>query len=193
MNFNQFAKTKKTTPKRIQTIYTYLFGGLEIPGEVAELHIGKVLERVALTKETLAVACDAYKKEVVLQTQQKPAEKENGQKKTGKGSIGERLEKDRATTKKLTASRFVAIVKESNEMLASWLRYGIPQSELTSELEASLEDSEDDLNNALTGSIDTEGNYVESLPQVIGSTHSIIGWLPPSQNSDIVEYAAASN
>ncbi|MBD2066040.1 hypothetical protein H6F93_00550 [Leptolyngbya sp. FACHB-671] len=178
INIPFIAKANSTTEKRIQTIYTHLFGEAEVPTELAERHITAVLERIKAHKETPAVACDKHKKECEKQ-HQKVAKNGNGAgESNGQGSIKERLQKDRETTKKLTQARFVAIVRESNEKLADWLRNGIDEEELTPELRAALSDSEDEVMDALTGVIDVEGTYIEDAPKL--AQPSIIGWLSPS-------------
>lgn len=180
INLELIAKANNTTLKRVQTIYSQLFGDAELPADVAELHITGVLERIKQHKETVAIACDRYIKEAEKQ-QKKSGKNGNGaDTSTGKGSIQERLKKDRETTKKLTQARFVAIVQESNKKLADWLQNGINEDELTPELRAALSDSEDEVMDALTSVIDVEGNYViDEAPKL--AQPSIIGWLPPSQ------------
>ena len=179
INAQSIAKANATTEKRVLTIYSQLFGDAELPADVAELHITGVLERIKTHKETVAIACDHYIKEAEKQ-QKKTAKNGNGAgASTGKGSIQERLKKDRETTKKLTQARFVAIVQESNKKLADWLQNGINEEELTPELRAALSDSEDEVLDALTGVIDVEGNYViDEAPKL--ATPLIAGWLPPS-------------
>lgn len=180
INFNQLSSDLGATPKRLQTIYSKLFGDLEVTTEVAKPHVEAVLNRIKTHGETLAMAVDSYKLEITKQHQSNQPNAAKTSDKPGKGSVSALLESDRSATRKLTQKRFTAIVRESNELLADWLTNGLPDDELSSELEGAIFDSDDMVLDALTEVIDGQGAY--SYPKALIGTpsQSIAALLMPS-------------
>lgn len=179
INYQELAGKLGATNKRLRTIVERLFGDIDVTQEVALPHIEAVLERIKKHGETVAIACDAYKLEVTKNHQQQhQTQTPNGNAKPGKGSITQLLESDRSATKKLTQKRFAAILRESNELLASWLTNGIPEDELSDDLEAAIIDSDDMVLDALTESIDATGAYQYDAPKSLSG--GIAALLMPS-------------
>jgi hypothetical protein len=184
INFQTLATELKITPKRAQTIYTRLFGDIEVSGEVAKPHIEAVIQRIKKSNETVFEACDGYKLEVTKQHQSQQPISNKTNDKPGKGSVSALLESDRSATRKLSQKRYAAIMQESNKLLADWLTNGLPDDELSDELENSIFDSDDMVLDALTEVIDSQGVY--SYPKALNaspSSNSIAALLLPSAAS----------
>lgn len=183
----QLSNKLGATAKRVQTIYSRLFGEIEVSPEVAEPHVQEILTRIKKQNLTVFEACDAYKLEVTKQHQQSPPNAAKTSDKPGQGSVSALLESDRKATRKLSQKRYAAIVRESNELLADWLTNGLPEDELSDELEGAIFDSDDAVLDALTEVIDGTGCY--SYPKALIGTPSpsIAALLMPSPIERTVE------
>jgi hypothetical protein len=179
INFQTLSSDLGATPKRLQTIYSKLFGEIEVSADVASPHLKAVLDRIKTTGETLAIAVDSYKLEVTKSHQQSTQATAKPSDKPGKGSVSALLDSDRSATRKLTQKRFTAIIRESNELLANWLQNGLPEGELNDDLENAIFDSSDLVLDAMTEVIDVTGEY--RYPQALKpSGNSIAHLLLPS-------------
>jgi hypothetical protein len=182
INFQSLSQELKVTPKRIQTIITRLFGDFEVTTEQAKPHIEAVITKIKTSNLTVFEAVDAYKLEVAKQQQQSTQPTAKTSDKPGKGSLSALLESDRSATKKLSQKRYGAIIQESNKLLAEWLKNGIPDDELSDELEESIFDSDDAVLDVLSEVIDSTGSY--SYPLALKpSGNSIAHLLLPSAAS----------
>lgn len=183
INYQTLSQELNTTAKRVETILSTLFGDFEATAEQVKPHVEAVLKLVKSNGLTVVDACNHYRLEVQKQQQQqsgKTAAKPGD--KTGQGSVGALLEQDRKATKALSQKRYAAIIRESNTLLANWLTNGLPDDELSTELEDSIFDSSDAVLDALTEAIDITGEY--SYPQALKpSTPSIAALLLPSQHA----------
>lgn len=184
INFNQLSTELNATAKRLSTIYSRLFGDLEISVDVAKPHLKAVLDIIKKENKTPFDACDQYKLEVQKTNQKTTQPTAKGSNTPGNGSVAALLESDRKATRKLSQKRYAAIVRESNELLASWLTNGLPDDELSDELEDAIFDSDDLVLDALSEVIDSTGTY--SYPKALSpSGNSIAALLLPSQESHI--------
>jgi hypothetical protein len=180
--FTQLSNKLGATQKRVQTIYSRLFGDIEVAADVAEPHIQEVLKRIKKDGLTVFDACDAYKLEVTKQHQPQSTTTAKASNTPGNGSVSALLESDRKATRKLSQKRYAAIVRESNSLLADWLSNGLPDEELSDELEGAIFDSDDLVLDALSEVIDSQGSY--SYPKALNpSQPSIAALLLPSQES----------
>ncbi len=180
INFNELSKNLGATPKRIETIFTRLFGDFEVTTEQALPHLKAVLEIIKKDNKTPFDAVDAYKLEIQKQQQQGSKNASKTSDKPGEGSLTAILENDRKTTKKLAVKRYTAIVTESNKLLARMLTEGITEEDLTEELENAIFDSSDLVLDAMTEGIDITGEY--SYPQALKPSQPIAHLLLPSQD-----------
>jgi hypothetical protein len=190
INFHQLSKDLGATPKRLEAIFTRLFGTFEVTAEQATPHLKAVLEIIKKDNKTPFDACDSYKLEIQKQQQQQTSQATpKTSDKPGNGSLAAILENDRKTTKALTQKRYVGIVKESNQLLASWLMYGLPEGGLSTELEDAIFDSSDLVLDAMSEVIDSTGEY--AYPQALAPAESSIARLLLS--SQDVPTASTSN
>ncbi|MCT7981531.1 hypothetical protein [Laspinema olomoucense] len=179
LTYTDLSTKLNATPKRLSTIFTRLFGDVEVSLDVAEPHIAEVLKRIKRDNLTVFDACDAYKLEVTKQHQTSPSTTAKASNTPGNGSVSALLESDRKATRKLSQKRYAAIVRESNSLLADWLSNGLPDDELSDELEGAIFDSDDMVLDALSEAIDSQGSY--SYPKALApSQPSIAHLLLPS-------------
>jgi hypothetical protein len=181
INYQTLSQELNTTAKRVETIFSTLFGDFEATEEQVKPHVKAVLDLVKSKGLTVPDACDTYRLEVQKKQQQQGSKSSfKTPDKPGEGSLTAILENDRKTTKKLAVKRYTAIVTESNKLLARMLTEGITEEDFTEELENAIFDSSDLVLDAMTECIDITGEY--SYPQALKpSERSIAHLLMPSQ------------